>query len=204
MVAFMQKSRGKRLRKRKKIIFIGAEGKNKTETKYFNSFNRLQDTYIVKFARNNRTDPKGMVTSIHKEASTEGITGRNGDEVYVLLDADSEQYKKEQIKEAISIGKNKNVNVIISNPCFELWLLLHFEYTTKYFSSNRELIKELKRYIKNYEKNLDVFTMLEDKQMDALKNAKKLHSVHAETRKQLRYVQNPETDIDILVDKLKS
>ncbi|MFR8498956.1 hypothetical protein [Acidaminococcus intestini] len=68
MVAFMQKSRGKRLRKRKKIIFIGAEGKNKTETKYFNSFNRLQDTYIVKFARNNRTDPKGMVTSIHKEA----------------------------------------------------------------------------------------------------------------------------------------
>ena len=97
MVAFMQKSRGKRLRKRKKIIFIGAEGKNKTETKYFNSFNRLQDTYIVKFERNNRTDPKGMVTSIHKEAQTEGITGRNGDEVYVLLDADSEQYKKEQI-----------------------------------------------------------------------------------------------------------
>lgn len=124
--------------------------------------------------------------------------------MYVLLDADSEQYKKEQIKEAISIGKNKNVNVIISNPCFELWFLLHFEYTTKYFSSNRELIKELKRYIKNYEKNLDVFTMLEDKQMDALKNAKKLHSVHAETRKQLGYVQNPETDIDILVDKLKS
>lgn len=204
MVAFMQKSRGKRLRKRKKIIFIGAEGKNKTETKYFNSFNRLQDTYIVKFERNNRTDPKGMVTSIHKEAQAEGITGRNGDEVYVLLDADSEQYKKEQIKEAISIGKNKNVNVIISNPCFELWFLLHFEYTTKYFSSNRELIKELKRYIKNYEKNLDVFTMLEDKQMDALKNAKKLHSVHAETRKQLGYVQNPETDIDILVDKLKS
>ncbi|WP_302889256.1 RloB family protein [uncultured Acidaminococcus sp.] len=204
MVAFMQKSRGKRLRKRKKIIFIGAEGKNKTETKYFNSFNRLQDTYIVKFACNNHTDPKGMVTSIHKEAGIEGITGRNGDEVYVLLDADSEQYKEEQIKEAISIGKNKNVNVIISNPCFELWFLLHFEYTTKYFSSNRELIKELKRYIKNYEKNLDVFTMLEDKQMDALKNAKKLHSVHAETRKQLGHVQNPETDIDILVDKLKS
>ena len=121
-----------------------------------------------------------------------------------MLDADSEQYKKEQIKEAISIGKNKNENVIISNPCFELWFLLHFEYTTKYFSSNRELIKELKRYIKNYEKNLDVFTMLEDKQMDALKNAKMLHSVHAETRKQLGYVQNPETDIDILVDKLKS
>ena len=46
--------------------------------------------------------------------------------------------------------------------------------------------------------------MLEDKQMDALKNAKKLHSVHAETRKLFGYVQNPETDIDILVDKLKS
>lgn len=45
---------------------------------------------------------------------------------------------------------------------------------------------------------------LKNKQMDALKNAKKLHSVHAETRKQLGYVQNSETDIDILVDKLKS
>ena len=45
---------------------------------------------------------------------------------------------------------------------------------------------------------------LKNKQMVAPKNAKKLHSVHAETTNHLGYVQNSETDIDILVDKLKS
>ena len=36
-----QKKRGQTTRRRAKILLIGAEGDNKTETNYFNSFNKL-------------------------------------------------------------------------------------------------------------------------------------------------------------------
>ena len=43
-----QKKRGQVSRHQKKLILIGAEGKNKTELQYFQQFNRTQDRYTIK------------------------------------------------------------------------------------------------------------------------------------------------------------
>lgn len=64
-------------------------------------------------------------------------------------------------------------------PCFEYWLLLHFEYTTKAFlgtpgrSACRRVISELKRHLSDYEKNDPrLFVRLREQMPEAVARAK--------------------------------
>jgi hypothetical protein len=75
--------------------------------------------------------------------------------------------------------KHKNVLVIVNNPCLEFWLLLHFEATSKYFDTCEGAEKQLKKYLKDYEKTQkyytrqdnDIYLRLKPNIADALKNA---------------------------------
>jgi len=55
-------------------------------------------------------------------------------------------------------NKSTKLHAIVSNPCFEYWILLHFDYTTKLFGTSgdspcMDLIKnDLRTFIPNYEK----------------------------------------------------
>ena len=91
----------------------------------------------------------------------------------------------QELKEYINAIKKKFENiivVIINNPCFEYWLLLHFEMTSRSYSSYNELIKQLKKYLPDYEKsrryytaqNNDIYLRLVSKLPAAISNAKKL------------------------------
>lgn len=84
-----------------------------------------------------------------------------------------------------NIEKNKIGNitiVIINNPCFEYWLLLHFESTSKFYPSYDEVAKRLKKYLADYEKsqtyytklNKDIYLRLAPQLPVAISNAKKL------------------------------
>jgi hypothetical protein len=53
------------------------------------------------------------------------------DQVYCVIDRD--QHKRFQ--EALEKAKGKKIKMIVSIPCFEYWLLLHFEFTTKSFQA---------------------------------------------------------------------
>ena len=74
-------------------------------------------------------------------------------------------------------------NVISSDPCFEIWLLLHFTYTTKIYSSHHKksassfVSDELRKYIDNYSKS-DKSTFEKTILMldFAIKNAEKLEN----------------------------
>ncbi len=63
---------------------------------------------------------------------------------------------------------------IVSNPSFEIWLLLHFKYTTKHCADGNAVINELKRYIPDYEKNRDCFLACADRIQEAISNSAKL------------------------------
>ena len=78
--------------------------------------------------------------------------------------------------------KNKNVVIIINNPCIEFWLLLHFEPKSKFFDSCTSAEKQLKKHLKDYEKtrgyytkqNSDIYLKLKPRLRYAIDNAKKL------------------------------
>ena len=118
------------------------------------------------------------------------------DKVYWVIDFDvvcketreAKKNKKtalQELKEYINTLKKKFENiivVIINNPCFEYWLLLHFEMTSRLYSSYNELIRQLKKYLPDYEKsrryytslNNDIYLRLASKLPVAIINANKL------------------------------
>ena len=91
----------------------------------------------------------------------------------------------------------KGIQFIASNPTFEIWFLLHFRYTSKYYADGKEVISDLKKYIPDYEKNKDAFLLCEDRMAEALKNAVKLNK-----QKEQEKYRNPMTDVGQLVSLL--
>lgn len=100
------------------------------------------------------------------------------DLVYCVFDRDvlgDEKY----VQITTDVQKTNGVESIVSNPCFEYWLLLHFEYTNGSFGTNGnpcdELIsKRLKKHLKNYAKDYN-FQSIFNKLDKAINNAQAIY-----------------------------
>lgn len=172
--AYKPKQRNSKKRTPKRILLIKAEGKNKTEINYFKNFE--SDTIHVIQVKGNETDPENMMRQLINQYNTDDL-GDN-DLAVCLVDADFNFSKDAQLKKADKlIPKEKSIKLIVSNPCFELWFICHFIYTTRNYTSSDDVLKLLKNSIPDYEKNsLTVFDNLKKNgdQNKAINNAKKL------------------------------
>lgn len=200
-----QKKRGKVSRKTKKIILIGAEGKNQTERKYFKAFNQVQSEYKIMAGKGNNTDPVGVVEDLLKSAKQEELDLKDGDMLACFIDVDFKNGRDQELRAAMKLARQNNISVFLSNPCFEIWYLLHFRYSTKLYGSNEEVIKELGCYISDYSKSKDVYNLIENKIDQALLNTKRLESYHLENGTNDRLKKLPSTEayklIEIILEK---
>ena len=88
--------------------------------------------------------------------------------------------------------------MILSNPCFEVWFVLHFDESTASYNSSKDVINKLRTYITCYEKNKNLFENLQESMNTALSRAEKLRAYHKKNGTILS-AQNPMTDVDELV-----
>lgn len=197
-----QKKRGKVSRKAKKIILIGAEGKNQTERKYFKAFNQVQSEYKIMAGKGNNTDPVGVVEDLLKSAKQEELDLKDGDILACFIDVDFKNGRDQELRAAMKLARQNNISVLLSNPCFEIWYLLHFRYSTKLYGSNEEVIKELGSYISDYSKSKDVYDLIENKIDQALLNTKRLESYHLENGINDRLKKLPSTEAYKLIEMI--
>lgn len=191
-----QLKRNRRIRRIKQTVLFEFEGNNMTEENYFKHFQNRNNDYNVKFAYGHDTDPVGMIKSLINYMKKEDINMENGDKIYCVFDGDLNINKQKRIDEAIKLAETENIDIIISTPSFELWYRLHYSYTTKTYSSNKDLIKDLKKYIPNYEKNMDVYNLLEKYTKVAIENSKKLEEYQLNNLKKLNAIEcNPYTSV---------
>ena len=169
----------------KPIVYIAGEGKNnKTEANYFEAFK--SNKYCVKFIQEGHSDPKGIVKKLkNKIKDKHDIMFRTGiDMAFCLIDTDCDHSKDIKIKEALDEAKNDQkaaVQILTSNPCFEIWFILHERFTSRKYNSSLEVIQELRRIDgwKNYEKSdSSTFQRIAGKTSFAIDNAKKLERQH--------------------------
>lgn len=77
------------------------------------------------------------------------------DRVFVVLDGDQarlNEARREARKGLKKSGGGKvTVDLIVTTPCFEYWLLLHFEYTTRGLRS-ADTVRALEAHLTDYEK----------------------------------------------------
>ena len=160
----------------KKIFLIVSEGEE-TEVNYFTDLKQDQRLITVEFkiVHSNNSDPMSVVNyaeQLRKERLKQNkIDGTpKYDRVFCLIDRDQHQ----NYKNALAKAKKSNIEVIRSIPCFELWFLLHYRYSTKYFACYDDLLPDLTKHCSGYSKNMDIYSLLADKRETAIEHAKRL------------------------------
>ena len=194
--------RVRKVRKQKSKILIAAEGKNKTEKTYFSNFEDGKKSYNITYARGNNTDPLKLVKMLIKEIDELKLDLQDDDVAYCIFDTDVVLNKNKIIEEAIQLAKKNNIKIITSSPCFELWFLLHYDYTTANMDSEK-VIKRLKEYYPKYEKNINIYPDI-IKEIDlAIDRAKKIEKYQIDNNRRIGTVEaNPNTEVYKIVEYL--
>lgn len=208
--------RGSRKRRIKPVVLIVTEG-SKTEPGYFNHFRTRQKNVNVQVVGNRtsagETDYNSLIRKAKEYQDKYDLSSADGDTVWIVADADVNynnpnpiEKKNMELLHARKLAEQKGMEMIISNPCFELWYLLHFRYTTGFLKDFDAVKKLLAEHIPDYEKSDDVFAMLEENLGKATKRAKQLEEYHLKNRNilPLGIAVNPYTEVYRLIEILVS
>ena len=99
------------------------------------------------------------------------------DKVCLIVDRDPLSFFTDQYNLLVNACSRKNFSLYVSNPCFELWLLMHYSIVNELDpkmmleNNNRFLEKELKKQLPAYKKRKIHFDKLITKIDDAISNA---------------------------------
>lgn len=137
-----------------KVLFkVVCEGKN-TEPNYLKEFSAEFGNDLVKVET---IGAAGVPLTIVKKAvdlkrSVKYKKNKNGfeglSEFWAVFDYDEHP----NIPQALNIARDNQVFVAKSNPCFEIWPLLHFVFQRAPIDRHK-LQSELSKHMKNYSKN---------------------------------------------------
>ena len=76
----------------------------------------------------------------------------------IIVDRDEHSFRPNQVAEVDEICQLKKIRFVLTNPCFELWLMLHFDIskdTIMKCVQMNEMKKELSKYSKINEERID-------------------------------------------------
>jgi hypothetical protein len=152
-------------RQAKNVYVIATEGE-KTEPQYFNGLKnhyRNPRIYVKVLDRStSASSPKHIIRTINK--IRKDFDFKRDDEMWIVIDKD--RWSARMLSQVATQCNQKNINMALSNPCFEVWLLLHLKDMSEYSDSkitilqnnkNRDLEKEIRRICGKFNKiNLDL------------------------------------------------
>ena len=199
-------------RKLAPVLHIYCEGE-KTEPNYFNGYIRRsfpgnRRLSVIKVEKAKKNTPLQLVEEAVAAKKDKNIP--DGDIFWVVFDREGEdKYTNKLHLEAYQCARKHDVNIAISNVCFEIWILLHFQMNTAEYSCYNDLIKNsplCKNYINDYDKGgSNVFGMVADLVPNARSNAIKMNSTTinaAEASRNMPYQWNPFSDVYKLLDAI--
>lgn len=154
----MAKAKYKSPKNRKPVIFLVCEGRNQTERKYFNHFKERDCPYNLYIEGCEATDVQSMANKSARIFKDNDLDIDLKDHVFCLIDLDLDKNKERKLCELRNTRKYKNVEFIVSNPCFEVWLLYYFTKDPKVEQSSQGVKEQMKKYVSNYTESMDVIS----------------------------------------------
>ncbi|WP_218019278.1 RloB family protein [Nocardia niwae] len=163
------------------LIVCGGEA---TEPAYFHGLRRYLRNPATKSVVTVRPeDPKRVVAFAARQRA-------DYDQIWCVLDVDEFDYS-----EAIRMARTSKIDLAVSNPCFEYWLLLHFENYDAALTSFRDVEKRLKKHLPAYDKSAPRFADYIEGVQEAVRRAKSRSVDGGEN-----YRTNPSTGVWKLVE----
>ena len=206
--------RGQRRRTVKPVILIVTEGAL-TEPQYFAHYRNRQTNIEIRViggrTGGGETDYTSLIRKAAEYKNKNQMSESNGDAVWVVADGDVNYNSPDPVREkdlmlakARKQADAKGIRLAISNPCFEFWYLLHFQYTTRYFRDYTAVENALTAYLPDYEKSDDVYSQLSERTATAIQNARRVAEYHLRNGNKSPFgiAVNPFTDVCHLVKSL--
>lgn len=189
-------------RNRKPMIVLICEGKNKTERLFFSHFNKRENKFNLKILDSEATDPQGMADKAKYIIEKDQLESSIGDRVFCVLDLDLSDVQLEKIKQEQEKKRRLKCKIefIISNPCFEIFLLFYFTKHPKVESSSQKVKEQLKHYVPNYSESYDIIKecSLENQLPVAINNAELRNQLYSNDVNVID--KNPYTEVPDLLD----
>ncbi len=174
-----------------RLFVIFCEGA-KTEKIYFEAFAKNSQRIKVKVFENQENKSAPIYILENAVAHTEPY-----DFLYLVIDTDRWRH---QIAEVAQKCEQKKFGLIVSNPCFEVWLYLHLPNAQENFAQLRgcrQFVEALKNELDIFKKSKYDPTFFLENLPIALENAEKLDPNSAE-----RYPSQKGTHVYKLMQKL--
>lgn len=193
-------------------VLIVCEG-TKTEPNYLNEIkDELKlSTANISIAPSPGSDPVSVV--VHAESLVKQQARQkhidNYDCVFCVFDKDEHEQHGNRYSNALNKIRQIKIKgvtfaAITSNPCFEVWPVLHYELRTAPFlpgserTAAQEVVHHLSQYLPHYKKGRqDLYSQIKSQTKQAITFAKRL-----EQENQSNGSDNPATDMHVLVEYL--
>ena len=131
-----------------RIFVIAVEGE-KTEAEYFSLFESTRvHIEILPAGADGLSAPKHVLERLVK--FEEQFDFDKNDERWLVLDVDRQ--REQFLDEVTQVARESGYSLAISNPCFELWLLLHFQDADPADISCAAVTERLRPYVSGYSK----------------------------------------------------
>lgn len=148
-----------------------------TEENYFkglisqDKYRRKFSSIDVKIFKPKDHSPLGLVNYAKTKIKVAKREKNAYDFVWVIFDKDGHA----KISEAFEVARisSPKINIAFTVPCFEYFVLLHFEKTTKPFKKCDSVISKIKKkWLPDYEKATNIFEVLLTNKTVGIKNSK--------------------------------
>lgn len=174
-----------------------------TERDYLNHWARLNSGVRIDWGESG-VDPMSLVSRAQAELRQSSVnTRRHGvadfDDTWCVFDVDTHA----NASQAILTAQRSGISIAVSNPCFEIWLVLHLEDRLGPLSG-LEIQRRASRsgLVRRKSVPEGAWRVLEDNYEDARRRARELDAWHDGNDSPPR--SNPSSDVWRLVDRLRS
>ncbi len=162
----------------------------RTEPKYFEGLKKQARNPAVKVKIiSDGVDPQRLVDYASTVAQRGGF-----DSAWCVVDVD-----EFDLAPAIKTAQEAGVNLAVSNPCFEYWLLIHFQDCHTCLNGPAAVTTKLRKHVPHYDKTDLRFEDFTDSVDDAVRRAKQRCPAPGSHEHQ----HNPSTRVWELVEAIK-
>lgn len=191
-----------------KRYIIAVEG-DKTEIDYFKGFNKFRKELGIRDGidvlplerKDTKSAPKHVHNLLMEFAQENYKTDQSGqpkidedDELWMVIDRDRRNNSAEQLKTVLADCAKSKFKLAITNPAFELWLILHFIkfaeleqaevdklYDNRKISNSNTFSKAMLKKLESVErskfaKGIEPFLLYKDKIRQAISEAERLEN----------------------------
>jgi len=121
------------------------------------------------------------------------------DDIFCVIDIDTHT----TLDAAINKARDHRLSIILSNPCFEYWYILHFRKTGSAYHASSAVVSDLKNDFPNYDKgNAEIFEAIYPETDTAIERSEEILRSQYHDNEDLRQC-NPSTHAHRVVGRLK-